>query len=226
MEAKLYNQKGEKEGEIALPKEIFGLKWNSNLVHQVVVSMQSNARTPVAHTKNRGEVRGGGKKPWRQKGTGRARHGSIRSPIWKGGGVTFGPRNEKDYSKKINKKMKTKAFWVALSKKFADGEILFVDNIKLDKPNAKDAKSVLMAFSKIVGLEKIAIKKKNTALISLVKDDKNMKKSFGNFGNIELEEMKNLNAVDVLKNKYLIITDPEKSFEIIKGRQNAFKNAK
>src|SRR3990167_1463640 len=86
MEAPIYNIQGKKTGSIKLPESIFGVPWNDSLMHQVVTSMQDNARTNVAHTKDRGEVRGGGKKPWRQKGTGRARHGSTRSPIWVGGG--------------------------------------------------------------------------------------------------------------------------------------------
>mgnify|MGYP001581033827 FL=1 len=94
IEAPIYNAQGKKAGTIALPERLFGEAWNASLMHQVVTSMQDNARTPVAHTKDRGEVRGGGKKPWRQKGTGRARHGSIRSPIWVGGGKAHGPRNE------------------------------------------------------------------------------------------------------------------------------------
>ena len=104
LETEVYNQKGKAVGKLSLPDEIFGLKWNADLVHQVVVAMQANARIPVAHTKTRGEVSGTGKKPWRQKGTGRARHGSKRSPIWVGGGVAHGPRNEKDYKQKINKR--------------------------------------------------------------------------------------------------------------------------
>lgn len=140
MESKVYNQKGEEVGKITLPEQVFDLPWNADLVHQVVVGMQANARTPVAHTKDRSEVRGGGRKPWQQKGTGRARHGSRRSPIWKGGGVTFGPRNEKIYSKTINKKMRAKALFTALSQKLKDNEVLFVDTLSFTEPKAVEAK--------------------------------------------------------------------------------------
>ncbi|OHA54733.1 MAG: 50S ribosomal protein L4, partial [Candidatus Terrybacteria bacterium RIFCSPLOWO2_02_42_20] len=109
MESKLYNQKAEEAGKIDLPETVFNLPWNSDLVHQVVTAMQANLRSPWAHTKTRGEVSGGGKKPWRQKGLGKARHGSIRSPIWVGGGIAHGPRKDKDYSVKINAKAKKKA---------------------------------------------------------------------------------------------------------------------
>src|SRR3989338_8920163 len=106
MDAKVYNVKGKEVSSIELPESVFGVKKNDSLVRQVVLGMQANARTPVAHTKDRGDVRGGGKKPWKQKGTGRARHGSIRSPLWRGGGTTFGQRKERDYAQKINRKMR------------------------------------------------------------------------------------------------------------------------
>src|SRR3989344_4389677 len=124
MEAKIYNQDGKESGKMDLPAKIFGLKWNSDLVHQVVVAMMGNARIPWAHTKNRGEVSGTGKKPWKQKGTGQARHGSRRSPIWVCGGVAHGPRNERKYDRKINKKMRAKALFTVLSQKFKDGELV------------------------------------------------------------------------------------------------------
>ena len=103
MKTELYNQNAEVIGEAELPDRIFGVKMNPDLVHQVLVAQMANSRQVIAHTKGRGEVRGGGKKPWRQKGTGRARHASIRSPIWKGGGVAFGPTKERNFEKKRNK---------------------------------------------------------------------------------------------------------------------------
>src|SRR3990167_1999081 len=129
MESVVYNIEGKKAGTITLPDSIFGVRWNADLVKQVADSLMSTKRKPVAHTKNRGEVRGGGKKPWQQKGTGRARHGSTRSPIWIGGGVSGGPRNEKNFDKKINKKMKAKALYTILSAKLKNGEVLFVDDL-------------------------------------------------------------------------------------------------
>ena len=128
MESKIYSKAGKEVGTITLPANIFGLTWNDALMHQVVTTMQANARNIIAHTKSRGDVRGGGRKPWQQKGTGRARHGSIRSPIWRGGGVTHGPRNDKVYAREIPKKMRAKALFIALSRKFKDGELLFVNS--------------------------------------------------------------------------------------------------
>ena len=147
MKAQVFKTDGSKSGEVQLPETLFGVAWNPDLVHEVVVSMQSNARAGTAHTKDRSEVAGGGRKPWKQKGTGRARHGSRRSPIWTGGGVTFGPRSEKDYSKKINKKVKAKALASTLSRKFTDGEVVFVENFDFATPKTADAKTVCRSSS-------------------------------------------------------------------------------
>jgi large subunit ribosomal protein L4 len=221
MEATLYNIKGEKAGKIELPEALFGLAWNADLVHQVVTSMQSNARGNVAHTKDRGEVRGGGKKPWQQKGTGRARHGSIRSPIWKGGGVAHGPRNEKDFSRKINRQMRQKALFVALSRKLRDGEIIFVDSLSLEAPKAKEAKQVLAGlgplFAKATKGKQSA--KKNLALIALPNAHAATQKSFGNFGHVEVDEVRNLNPVSVLSHKYLVIADPKAAIETLSKKK-------
>jgi len=146
MESIIYNAQGKKTGTLTLPESVFGVFWNDALMHQVVTSMHSNARPPVAHTKGRGEVRGGGRKPWQQKGTGRARHGSIRSPIWKGGGVTHGPSKDKNYEKAIPKKMRAKALYMALSRKMKDGEIIFVDSFGISEPKTAVAKKVSCRF--------------------------------------------------------------------------------
>lgn len=218
METQVYNKEGKAVKKITLPESVFSQAWNADLVHQVVVSMEANARTPVAHTKNRGDVRGGGKKPWQQKGTGRARHGSIRSPLWRGGGVTFGPRNEKDYSKKVNKKVRTKALYMALSRKLKDGEVLFVDALTFGAPKTKDAKSVLEALSKVDGFGQLLSKKRNGALIAQSTKDTATEKSFSNFGNIEVDEVRNLNVRDVLAHKYLIIANPEEAIAFLEGK--------
>ena len=115
MKYPLYNLKGEKIGTTVLPKEIFEVKINPDLIHQIAVSQSANRRRVIAHTKDRSDVSGGGRKPWRQKGTGRARHGSIRSPIWRGGGITFGPTKERVFSQKAPKRMKRKALFMVLT---------------------------------------------------------------------------------------------------------------
>jgi len=215
MEAKLYNIKGQEAGKVTLPEALFGLPWNADLVHQVVTSMQSNVRTNVAHTKDRGEVRGGGKKPWQQKGTGRARHGSIRSPIWKGGGVTHGPRNEKDFSRKINRQVRQKALLVALSRKLRDGELIFVDSLSLETPKAKEAKAIMVGLGKAG----VVFKNKNAALIALPSAHTPTQKSFGNFGNVAIEDVRNLNPVSVLSHKYLVIADPKSAIETLSRKK-------
>ena len=212
METTIYNIKGEKAGTIDAPESIFGLPWNADLVHQVVVGMQANARTPIAHTKDRGEVRGGGKKPWKQKGTGRARVGSSRSPIWKGGGVTHGPRNEKIYAVKINQKVRQKALLVVLSRKMKDGEVIFLDSLEMNEPKAAAGKAVLAALGKnFVGFNK----HKHAALIAIPGAHQATQKSFSNFGNVSVEEMRNLNPVSVLSNKYLVVANPQAAINML-----------
>jgi large subunit ribosomal protein L4 len=223
METSVYNQKGKEVSKISLSEKVFGLPWNADLVHQVMTSMLSDARVNLAHTKTRGEVSGGGKKPWRQKGTGQARHGSTRSPIWVGGGVTHGPRNDKVYARKINKKMKAKALFTILSKKYKDGEILFVDSISMSAPKTKDAVSAINAWSGIKGFEKLATKRRNAALINIWDNSEVIKKSFRNNSAIELDEVRNINPLDILNYKYLIIEKPEES---IKFMENKLASAK
>jgi large subunit ribosomal protein L4 len=218
MEAKVYNKNGEEAGVISLPESIFGLKWNPDLVNQVVLSMESSKHGPWAHARDRAHVSGGGKKPWKQKGTGRARHGSIRSPIWVGGGVAHGPTNEKNYDRKINKQMKNKALFAVLSAKFRDGELLFVNDLGISSIKTKNAQDILNNFSKVKGYEKIAYKKGSRALVLLPKSDATIVKSFRNIGSAFVDEVRNINPVDALKYKYLTIVNPEESLKILSTR--------
>ncbi len=218
METQIYNQKGKSVGKLNLPESIFNIPWNGDLVHQVVTAMQANARTPIAHTKDRSEVRGGGKKPWRQKGTGRARHGSSRSPIWSGGGVAHGPRNEKDYSQKINKKMKVKALYTVLSEKFRKGRILFIEELDLKNIKTKDAVVIINDLSKVPGFEKIVGGKRINTYITIPAKGDTLKKSFANIQTVKLDEVRNINPVDLLTYRYTIISYPTESIAFLGGK--------
>lgn len=218
LEATIFSMEGGKAGTVMLPAELFGAKWNADLVHQVVIGMQANARPTVAHTKSRGEVRGGGKKPWKQKGTGRARHGSSRSPIWRGGGVTHGPRSERDYTVKINRKMRSAALASVLTRKWQDGEVLFVERFAFETPKTKDAKQALVALAKGSGATMLATKRNNAAVIALSKKDMVAEKSFRNIGSLITEEVRNLNPVDLMNKKYLVIVEPTEALALLKVR--------
>jgi len=216
MDVTIFNTEGREAGKMTLPENIFGLPWNADLVHLVVTGMQANARTGTAHTKDRGEVRGGARKPWQQRGTGRARHGSSRSPIWKGGGVTHGPRNDKDYSQKINRQARQKALLVALSRKLTDKEIMFVDSLNIEKPRTKDAVAMLAGLSK-AGFT--AAKKRNAALIAIPNAHAATQKSFANIGNVEVVDVRNLNPVSVMSSKFLMIVDPAAAIETLSKKR-------
>lgn len=218
LSAPIYDIKGKEAGQIELPAAMFGLAWNADMVHQVVTSMQANARTPIAHTKDRSEVRGGGRKPWKQKGTGRARHGSSRSPIWVGGGMTHGPRNEKSYAKKINRSMRRKALFVTLSQKLRDGEVIFVDTLGISQPRAAAAKAALQGLSKVKGFATLATKRTRAALVATATLDSAVRKSFGNFGNVEVIDALNLNPVALLSSKYLVFVSPKEAIEALSKR--------
>ncbi len=225
METTIYDVQGKKTGTIELPENMFNVQWNDALMYQVVTSMQANARTPVAHTKFRGDVRGGGKKPWQQKGTGRARHGSIRSPIWKGGGVTHGPRSEKIYARAIPRKMRARALFMALSRKLRDNKLILVDSFGFTKPKTADAKKALGALSRTSGFEKLSTKNRNAALVALAGDTKASYKSFRNIGSVTCVEARNLNPVAVLGSTYLIIEDPKSMVATISARTKQKKSA-
>ncbi len=218
MDAPIYNTSGKKISSITLPENMFGVRWNADLVKQVADSLLSTRRKPIAHTKDRSEVRGGGKKPWRQKGTGRARHGSIRSPLWVGGGVTGGPRNEKNFERKVSKKMRAKAFYTILSQKLRDGEVLFVDKVALAEPKTRVAVQVLHSLSSVKGFEKMFSKKNNAAVIALSGKHKEMERAFNNLGNVEVLEARNLNPLVLLEYKYLIIENPQEALKALPNR--------
>ncbi len=205
MKTELYNQNAEVIGEAELPDGIFGVKMNPDLVHQAIVAQMANARQVIAHTKGRGEVRGGGRKPWRQKGTGRARHASIRSPIWKGGGVAFGPTKERNFEKKINKKTKRKALFMALSSKVTDKELMLLDSLKLNTPKTKEALSVINGLSgKMAGYKNMK-KKRDSILFVMPEKDKMILQAVNNLPFVETTDAKSLNVRDLLEKKYLIL---------------------
>jgi large subunit ribosomal protein L4 len=212
----VYSMKGEKLSTVSLPAELFAAPWRSDLVHQVTTAMQANARQNRAHTKDRSEVSGGGKKPWKQKGTGQARHGSSRSPIWRHGGITFGPRNERNYSEKINKKMRNGALASILSQKAKDGELILVDAFDFSVPKTAEAKKSLMGIATAFMGKKF--KHNKAALIALASYNGNAIKSFRNMGNVATEEVRSLSPLNVLSHKYLVIEKPEAAFQMLLSR--------
>ncbi len=139
----VYNTNGEVVAKRELDPRVFGVVVKPELVHFALVAQEANARVVLAKTLGKGEVRGGGKKPWKQKGTGRARHGSIRSPIWRGGGVVFGPRSDRNFSMKINKKVKQKALCMALSQRVQEGKVILIDAVNMPQAKTKHAVAFL-----------------------------------------------------------------------------------
>lgn len=199
---KLFNLEGAATGTKELPDRIFGVRVKSDVVEQAVLAQRNNARVAIAHTKTRAEVRGGGKKPWRQKGTGRARHGSIRSPIWKGGGVTFGPRNTRNYSVKINKKHKQQALFMALSDKVANERLILVDQLTLTQPKTK-------LFAQI--MKKLPIK--GSTLVVLPGANMALIKSSRNIPGVTPIRGDSLNVLDVVKHVSILM--PAESVDVI-----------
>ncbi len=185
---KVYNMEGEVVSEREMAAKPFDVKVNEGLVHLAAEAQMANSRTASAHTKTRGEVRGGGKKPWKQKGTGRARHGSTRSPIWVGGGITFGPRSDRNFSKKINRKTKKAALAMALADKVRGESFIGLDAFKME-----DGKTKLMAGM----LKKLPVGR--NVLLVLPKADKMAIRASRNLQNIWTVTAGDLNLVDVLK---------------------------
>ncbi len=203
MKAPVYNLKGEIVREATLPDVIFAEKWNEPLVHQALLAQTGNRREPLAHAKNRSEVRGGGKKPWKQKGTGRARHGSIRSPLWKGGGVTHGPRNDKNYSKKLNKKMKRKAIYSVLAKKFRDHELLLIDSLDISEPKTKILFQALKQFFSKKG----EVNKSLSALLVPHKKNGMIFRASANLPKTKSLGAQSLNIEDLLIYKHILLDE-------------------
>lgn len=199
----LYNIEGEKTGTIELPEKIFGLEINNDLIYQAIIAQTANQRRPLAHAKDRGEVRGGGRKPWRQKGTGRARHGSIRSPLWRGGGITFGPTKKKVFTKKINKKAKKKALLMVLSSKLKDKELVVLDKLELKEPRTKPMAEILNKIFLPRG--KAGKKAPKNILIATSKKDGNIIRANRNIPYTKTIAADSLNVLDLLSFKYLLI---------------------
>lgn len=204
MEFEVYDQNGKVVKKVELPKEIFGVKINPDLIHQVVVSQMANQRQGTAHTKTRAEVSGGGRKPWPQKHMGRARHGSIRSPIWRHGGVAHGPRKERIFKKKIPKKMRRKALFMVLSGKARDKELILLDKIEISKGKTKEVSEILKNF-KLKG-KKI--------LIATPRYDQKLFLAARNLPGVKVIEARELNPLILLSFKYLFL--PLESIETIK----------
>ncbi len=194
----VYNQNADITGELDVNPLIFDVKVKTYVMNEAVRSQRALARENIAHTKDRGEVRGGGKKPWKQKGTGRARHGSIRSPLWKGGGVTFGPRNTKNFAKKINKKVRRQALCMALTERAKDKAIRVLENISalIDKGKTKNLAELLKRFD---------INNKHV-LISLENGDTKTIRAIRNLPSVKLTAPNSLNVRDILWGDAILTT--------------------
>jgi large subunit ribosomal protein L4 len=207
------NIEGKKVEELKLSPEVFGMERNDALIHQVYLVHEANCRQVIAHTKTRGERAGSGRKPWKQKGTGRARVGSVRSPIWRKGGVTFGPTNERNFSKRINKKMNQQAIKMVLSGKLADKELVVVDTYSL-----KDNKTKEMA----VALKNLEIK--GRCLMAFTGTESKAMLASRNLEKAENIMVDKLNVLDMLNRKYLVISKEGVAYlEDKYGKQNEAK---
>lgn len=186
---------GEVVGEQKLNDKLFAVTPKSDVVHQVVVAQQANARVAIAHTKTKGEVRGGGRKPWKQKGTGRARTGSIRNPQWRGGGVVFGPRSNRNFTLKVNQQMKRTALAMVLSDKVAEDKFIVVDQITMSAGKTKQLKAMMTSLP--CG--------KSKALLCLGAIDLNVLRAAQNIPSTYVLAPDSLNIVDLLKCQYVVV---------------------
>lgn len=188
-ELKLYSLEGKEIGTLPVADSLFAVEPKESVIHQAIVAQEANSRVALAHTKDRSEVRGGGKKPWKQKGTGRARHGSSRSPIWIGGGVTHGPRNERNFSVKINKKAKRTALAMVLTDKVKDGAFIAVENFDIPEAKTKLAANMRKALP---GSDK-------STLVILTTGDAIMRRALKNIPKTQSIYAHSLNVRDVAK---------------------------
>ncbi|MFH1404488.1 MAG: 50S ribosomal protein L4 [Patescibacteria group bacterium] len=192
----LYNLEGTTIGDVELDNRLFEVKADEALVHEVVVAQAANSRVAIAHTKTRGEVAGSGIKPWKQKGTGRARHGSRRSPIWVGGGITFGPRNTRNFSKKINKKVRDKVLAMVLSDKVANENFIAVESFDLAQPKTKELFNALKSLPK---------SGKKTLLV-LVSSDVSASRAARNIPKVSTIPANSINVIDLLSNERILVS--------------------
>jgi len=195
MNIKTYNLEGKESGTTELPENIFGVELNLDLVHQVMVSQESNRRQVSAHTKGRGDVSGGGKKPWAQKHTGNARHGSIRSPIWVGGGVSHGPTKERNFKKQLNTKMRRKALFMVLSEKARKETLVLLEDLQLDGAKTKALQTLM---------QKLPCDNQNT-IIALPEMQQDVIRAGNNLEHTRTIQARELNVLDLLKTKYLLM---------------------
>lgn len=191
---KLYDMKANEVGTLNLNDALFNAEYNESVIHQAIVTRLANERQGTKSTLTRSEVRGGGAKPWRQKGTGRARQGSIRSPQWVKGGVVFAPKS-RDFSKKMNYKAKEVALFAALSQKIRNDEVLFIDEIKVDAPKTKEMVAFLKAFDL-----------KDSVLMILDSADENILRASANLNKVSTIAARQINTYDVVKNEKLVIS--------------------
>lgn len=194
MKTNLYNKEGKKNGTVDVSDRVFKVDWNNDLVAQALRVQEANRRLNLAHAKGRSDVRGGGRKPWRQKGTGRARHGSIRSPIWVGGGVAHGPIKEKSFSLRLNKKMRQKAIFAILSRRLNEEQIKVVESLELESPKTKELSDVLTKLG-VTG----------SALLVVAPENKNVFRASRNLPRVKVSEAKSLNVFDLLRPAAILI---------------------
>lgn len=207
---KIQNLEGKETEDLEISDSVFAVPMNKDLVRQVAMIISGNKRQTLAHTKNRGERAGSGIKPWRQKGTGRARVGSVRTPVWRKGGVAFGPRSDRNFKRKINKKMNSKAITMVLSGKLKDKELVVVDKLDLAEKKTKFMAKALLN-----------LKVKGSALIAFSGKEKDLRVVSRNIKKIENILVAQINVLDMLNNKYLVM-----SKESVKYLEDKYKKAK